>query len=105
MSTCLLSTAKLNEAGQTVVLTKEHSYIEDVKIGDRIPLDYHNRVYTLNVWVRAAPQGGLQTMCGAKKVRFEEDQEKTQIHRNGPEGEVQTNNKSSAPVFTRLGHR
>ncbi len=59
---CLLSTAKLNEAGQRVMLDGDRSYIEDVKSGDKIPVRYHNRVYYLKVWVRAAAGGGVQAV-------------------------------------------
>ena len=35
---CLLSTARLNEAGQRVMIDGEKSYIEDVVSGGRIPV-------------------------------------------------------------------
>ena len=59
---CLLSTAKLNEAGQRIMLDGDRSYIEDVKSGDKILVRYHNRVYYLKVWVRAVAEGGVQAV-------------------------------------------
>ncbi len=59
---CLLPTAKLNEAGQRIMLDGDRSYIEDVKSGDNIPVRYHNRVYYFKVWVRAAAGGGVQAV-------------------------------------------
>ncbi len=37
---CLLSTARLNEAGQRVMIDGEKSYIEDVVSGGRIPVAF-----------------------------------------------------------------
>ncbi len=44
------------------MLDGDRSYIEDIKSGDNIPVRYHNRVYYLKVWVRAAAGGGVQSV-------------------------------------------
>ena len=44
------------------MLDGDRAYIEDVKSGDKIPVRYHNCVYYLKVWVRAAAGGGVQAV-------------------------------------------
>ena len=51
---CFLSTSKLNDAGQRVMLDGPNSYIEDKKTLERVPLLYKDRVYYMKVWVRRA---------------------------------------------------
>ena len=36
--------------------------LKTLKSGDKIPVRYHNRVYYLKVWVRAAAGGGVQAV-------------------------------------------
>ena len=57
---CLLSVARLNEAGQTVILDGNNSYIQDKATGERVKVDYKNKTYTIRAWVR--PNDGTMTM-------------------------------------------
>ena len=66
---CLMSTAKLNEAGQRVVLYEQESYIEDRSTGDCIKVEYKDRVYFLKVWVRQTSGGEIQAVTGQEAER------------------------------------
>ena len=82
---CLLSTAKLNEAGQRVMRDGEKSYIEDVASGDTIPVQFNNRIYSIKVWVRAAPGGSgqLQTVLRKEDTVSEGDASTSGFARQG----------------------
>ena len=63
-----MSTAKLNEVGQRVVLDGHESCIEDRNTGERTTIEYNDMIYYLKVWVRSAFGGGVQAMSSFEKT-------------------------------------
>ena len=46
---------KVVNAGNSVVFTREGSYIEDDATGERINMKEENGMYVLTVWVKTSP--------------------------------------------------
>ena len=51
----LLSVVKMVNAGNTVVFTKDGSFIEDDVTGERIAINEENGMYVLSMWVKKSP--------------------------------------------------
>ena len=51
----LLSVGKVANAGNTVVFTRDGSFIEDDSTGERIAIKEENGMYMLSMWVRRSP--------------------------------------------------
>ena len=51
----LLSVVKMVNAGNTVVFTRDGSFIEDDVTGERIRINEENGMYVLSMWVKRSP--------------------------------------------------